>query len=59
VLKITVLYHRKQAKLHRVQNPSHTNGDNANDIRCETNRTFMKKQTKKTIEYLEEKINDL
>jgi len=31
---------RKQAKLQWLQNPSQTNGDNLNNVRCETNRTF-------------------
>jgi len=35
-----LLDQRKQAKLQWLQNPSQTNGDNLNNVRCETNRTF-------------------
>jgi hypothetical protein len=39
-----LLNKRKQAKLQSLQKPSQTNGDNLNDVRCETNRTFRKKK---------------
>jgi hypothetical protein len=45
---------RKQAKLHLLQNPSQTNGDNLNNIRCETSRNF-----RKNWEYLKEKLMSL
>jgi hypothetical protein len=35
---------RKQAKLQWLQNPSHMNGDNINNIRCEASRTFRAKK---------------
>jgi uncharacterized protein YaaR (DUF327 family) len=35
-----LLDQRRQAKLQWLQNPSQTNGDNLNNVRCETNRTF-------------------
>jgi hypothetical protein len=46
---------RKQAKLQWLQNPSQINGDNLKNVRCETSRTFRKKQR----EYLKGKINEL
>jgi len=41
--------------LQRLQNPSKTNGDNPNNVRCETSRTFRNKQR----EYLSEKLMSL
>jgi hypothetical protein len=38
-----------------LQNPSQTNGDNLNNVRHETSRTFRNKKRK----YLKEKINEL
>jgi hypothetical protein len=38
-----------------LQNPSQVYGDNLNNIRCKTNRTFRYKK----IKYLEEKVNEL
>jgi hypothetical protein len=35
---------RKQAKLRVLQNPSQINGDNLQNLRCETNRIFRKKK---------------
>jgi hypothetical protein len=48
-----LLDHRKQAKLHWLQNVNQTNGDNQNNARHETSRTFRNK----TREYFKEKIN--
>jgi hypothetical protein len=45
----------KQAKLQWLQNPSHINGDNLQNLRCETSRTFRNKKR----EYLRDKINEL
>jgi hypothetical protein len=47
---------RKQAKLQCLQDPSEINGDNPNNIRCETSRHFKKKKKR---EYLKDKIDDL
>jgi hypothetical protein len=49
------LYQRKQAKLQWIQDPSEINGDNLNNVRCETSRHFRNKKR----EYLKGKINDL
>jgi hypothetical protein len=38
-----------------LQNPSQTNGDNLNNVRCETNRTFRNRKR----EYLKDKIKEL
>jgi hypothetical protein len=38
-----------------LQNPSQTSGDNLNNVRHETGRTFRNKKR----EYLKEKINEL
>jgi hypothetical protein len=38
-----------------LQNPSQTNGDNMNNVRCETSTTFRNKKR----EYLTEKIMSL
>jgi hypothetical protein len=46
---------RKQAKLQWLQNPSQLNGDNLQNLRCETSRTFRNKRK----EYLKGKINEL
>jgi hypothetical protein len=46
---------QKQAKLQWLQNPSQISGDNLQDLRCETSRTFRKKKK----EYLKGKINEL
>jgi hypothetical protein len=46
---------QKQAKLQWLQNPSQINGDNMQNLRCETSRTFRKKKR----EYLKGKINEL
>jgi hypothetical protein len=45
----------KQAKLQWLQNPNQINGDNLQNLRYETNRTFRKKKR----EYLKVKINEL
>jgi hypothetical protein len=45
----------KQAKLQWLQNPSQINGDNLQNLRCETKRTFRNKKR----EYLKGKINHL
>jgi len=45
----------KQAKLQWLQNPSQTNGDNVNIVRCGTSRTFRNKKR----EYIEEKFKKL
>jgi hypothetical protein len=52
---LKVLDHRKQAKLHWLQDPSAINGDNLNNGRRETSRHF----TNKKREYLKDKINEL
>jgi hypothetical protein len=46
---------QKQAKLQWLQNPSQINGENFQNLRCETNRTFRNKKR----EYLRGKINEL
>jgi hypothetical protein len=46
---------RKQAKLQWLQNPSQISGDNVQNLRRETSRTFRKKKW----EYLKGKINEL
>jgi hypothetical protein len=46
---------QKQAKLQWLQNPSQINGDNLQNLRCETSRTFRNKK----MEYLKGKINEL
>jgi hypothetical protein len=50
-----LLDERKQAKLQWLQNPSQTNVDNLNSVRCETSRTFKNKRW----EYLKEKLMSL
>jgi hypothetical protein len=45
----------KQAKLHVFHNPSQINGDNLQNLRCETSRTFRNKKR----EYLKDIINKL
>jgi hypothetical protein len=45
----------KQAKLQWLQNPSQINGDNLQNVRSETSRTFRNKKR----EYLKNKINEL
>jgi hypothetical protein len=45
----------KQAKLQWLQNPSQNSGNNLQNLRCETSRTFRNKKR----EYLKGKINDL
>jgi hypothetical protein len=45
----------KQAKLQWLQNPNQINGDNLQNLRRETSRTFRKKER----EYLKGKINKL
>jgi hypothetical protein len=46
----------KQAKLQWLQNPSQINdGDNLQNLRCETSRTFRNKKRK----HLKDKINEL
>jgi hypothetical protein len=47
--------HQKQAQLQWLQNPNHINGDNLQNLRCETSRIF----TNKKKEYLKGKINEL
>jgi hypothetical protein len=46
---------QKQAKLQLLQHPSHINGDNLQNLRRETSRTFRNKKRK----YLKGKINEL
>jgi hypothetical protein len=46
---------REQAKLQWLQNPSQINGDNLQNLRHETSRTFRNKKR----EYLKDKINEL
>jgi hypothetical protein len=46
---------QKQAKLWWLRNPSQINGDNLQNLRCETSRTFRNKKK----EYLKDKINEL
>jgi hypothetical protein len=46
---------RKQAKLQWLQNPSHINGDNLQNLRRETSKIFRKKKMK----YMKGKINEL
>jgi hypothetical protein len=50
-----LLDQRKQIKLQWLQDPSDINGDNQNNIRCETVRHFRNKQR----EYLKDKIDEL
>ncbi|PNF30898.1 hypothetical protein B7P43_G05207 [Cryptotermes secundus] len=50
-----LLDQRKQAKLQWLQDPSELNGDNLNNIRCETSRHFRNKKR----EYLKDKIDEL
>jgi hypothetical protein len=35
---------KRQAKLQWLQNPSQMNGDNMNNVKCETSRTFRDKK---------------
>ncbi|PNF20312.1 hypothetical protein B7P43_G13698, partial [Cryptotermes secundus] len=46
---------RKQIKLQWLLDPSKINGDNLNNIKCETSRCFMTKKR----EYLKDKIDEL
>jgi hypothetical protein len=46
---------QKQAKLQWLQNPSQISGDNLQNLRLETSRTFRNKKR----EYLQEKISEL
>jgi hypothetical protein len=48
-----LLDQRKQAELQCLQDPSHMNKDNLNNIRCETSRNFRNKKR----EYLKDKHN--
>jgi hypothetical protein len=50
-----LLNQRKQAKLQWLQDPNEINGDNLNNVRCETSRYF----TNKKRDYLKKKINEL
>jgi hypothetical protein len=50
-----LLDQRKQTKLQWLQNPSQINGDNLQNLRCETSRTFRNKKG----DYLKAKINEL
>jgi hypothetical protein len=50
-----LLDQRKQAKLQWLQNTSEINGDNLNNVRCETSRHFRNTKRK----YLKGKINEL
>jgi hypothetical protein len=50
-----LLDQRKQAKLQWLQDPSKINGDNLNNIRCETSKHFRNKKQ----EYLKDKIDEL
>jgi hypothetical protein len=42
--KIKLLDERKQAEFQWLENPSQTNGDNLNNVRRESTRTFRKKE---------------
>jgi hypothetical protein len=55
VLRSKLVDQRKEAKVECLQDPSKTNGDNLNNIRCETSRHFRNKRR----EYLEENIDEL
>jgi hypothetical protein len=46
---------RKQAKMQWIQDPSHNNADNLNNVRCEASRYFRNKKK----EYLKAKIEEL
>jgi hypothetical protein len=50
-----LLYQKKRAKLQWFQDPSEINGDNLNNVRCETSRHFRNKKRG----YLKDKINEL
>jgi hypothetical protein len=50
-----LLDQRKQAKLQWLQDSSEINGDNLNNIRCETSRHFRNKKR----EYLKDKTDEL
>jgi hypothetical protein len=50
-----LLDQRKQTKLQWLQFPSEINGDNLNNIKCETSRHFRNKNE----EHLKDKINEL
>jgi hypothetical protein len=50
-----LLHQRKQAKLQWLQEPTKVNGDNLNNIRCETSRHFRNRKKK----YLKDKIYEL
>jgi hypothetical protein len=52
---IKILDQRKQAQLQWLQDPSEINGDNQNNVRCETSRYF----TNTNREYLNDKIDEL
>jgi hypothetical protein len=50
-----LLYQRKQAKLHWLQDPNKINGDNLNNTRCEDSRHFRTIKGK----CLKDRINEL
>jgi hypothetical protein len=52
---LDILDQRKQAKMQWIQNPSHSNVDNMNNIRREASRRFRNKKKA----YLKAKIEEL
>jgi hypothetical protein len=50
-----IIDHQKQAKLQWLQNPSQISGDNLQNLRHETSRTYRNKER----EYVKGKINEL
>jgi hypothetical protein len=50
-----ILDQRKQAKMQWIRNPSHSNVDNMNNVRCEASRHFRNKRKA----YLKAKIEEL
>jgi hypothetical protein len=51
----TILYQRKQAKMHWLQDPNEFNVDNLNNVRCEATRHLRYKKRK----YLKARIDEL
>jgi hypothetical protein len=52
---LKIIRAKKQAKLQWFQDPCEINGDNLNDIRCESSRNFRSKKR----EYMKGKIDEL
>jgi hypothetical protein len=50
-----LIHYEKQAKLKWLQNASQINGNNLQNLRCETRRTFRNMKRK----YLKDKINEV